>query len=281
MVVMAANEYMKIIDIAKTLELTPADLKRAYDFWVATENPSSARVEPPTEIAAEQVRPTYKIDDITTAIERDKSLNFLYKHAQVLLGKTLSATDIQILYSFYDYYEFPAEVAVMMLTYAVGREKRNMRYIEKIAIDWAEKGILTVDDAEHHIKKLEQRAKRENKIRQALGIADRKLTQTEEQFIRSWANDMKVPLELVPVAYERMINGTGGKFSCAYMNRIFENWLKAGIKTVEQIAAHEAEYKSSRPTTSGGTVKPSKFNNFAGTSGVDYSEAAKQKMNRS
>ena len=278
---MATNEYMKIIDIAKALNLTSADLKRAYDFWVTAENSGNAKVLPPTEVVAEQMRPIYKMDDITAAIERDKSLNFLYKHAQVLLGKTLSATDIQILYSFYDYYEFPAEVAVMMLTYAVGREKRNMRYIEKIAIDWAEKGILTVDDAENHIKKLEQRAKRENKIRQALGIADRKLTQTEEQFIGSWANEMKVPLELVPIAYERMINGTGGKFSCAYMNRIFENWLKAGIKTVEQIAAHEAEYKSSLSASSGGgTVKPSKFNNFAGTSGVNYSEVAKQKMNR-
>ncbi|MCL2838802.1 MAG: DnaD domain protein [Oscillospiraceae bacterium] len=275
------DNFLKIIEIAKTLELTPADLKRAYDFWVAAETSGNVKAGPSSEVANEQMRPTYKIDEITAAIDRDKNLNFLYKHAQVLLGKTLSATDIQILYSFYDYYEFPAEVAVMMLTYAVGREKRNMRYIEKIAIDWAEKGIMTVDDAEHHIKKLEQRAKRENKIRHALGIADRKLTQTEEQFIRSWANDMKVPLELVPVAYERMINGTGGKFSCAYMNRIFENWIKAGIKTVDQIAAHEAEYKSSRsPASGGGTVKPSKFNNFAGTSGVDYAEAAKQKMNR-
>jgi|GEM_PF-1528387 len=263
-------------EVAKELKLSGDDVKSAFEFWEAagiSVKPQPKKAQPAT------ITPT-KIDDIAAAIGRDESLNFLYKQAQILLGKTLSATDVQILYSFYDYYGFPAEVAVMMITYVTAKEKRSMRYIEKIAIEWAEKGILTVDDAENHIKKMEQRAKREYKITQALGIADRKLTQTEEQFIASWANELKVPLELVPVAYDRMINGTGGKFSCAYMNKIFENWAAAGVKTVEQLAMAEAEYKSSRPpaNASGGTVKPSKFNNFAGTSGVDYSAAARKKQ---
>jgi len=264
------KEYMKIIDIAKALNLTPDDLKLAYNFWVAEEGFSSM---PQKQVTT--------IDNITTAIDRDESLKFLYKQAQILLGKTLNATDVQILYSFYDDYGFPANVAVMLITHAIAREKRNMKYIEKIAIEWAEKGILTVEDAENHIKKREQLAKRENKIRQALGI-ERKLTQTEEQFIRSWANEMKVPLELVPIAYERTINGTG-KLSCAYMDKIFKNWMTAGIKTAEQLSTHEADYKSKQTAPqngTSGTVKPSKFNNFAGTSGIDYAAAAKQKMNR-
>ena len=278
------NEYLKIIEIAKALELTPTDLKRAYDCWIAAETPAEQKAAT-ANIPERAIRDIcdvreYKMGDITEAIERDNNLNFLYKQAQILLGKTLSSTDVQILYSFYDYYGFPAEVAVMMLTYATTKEKRNMRYIEKIAIDWAEKEILTVDDAENHIKRLEQRAKRENKIRQALGIFDRKLTETEERFISAWANELKVPSELVPIAYERTINATG-KLSCAYMDKIFKNWTTAGIKTAEQLANAEAEYKSKQtPNNSVTTVKPSKFNNFAGTSGVDYATAAQQKISK-
>jgi len=264
------NDYKKIIEIAKTLGLTPADLKRAYDFWVVNE--TSVAVTP---------KPKKSIENITAEMDRDSNLKYLYKQAQTLLGKMLSATDVQILYSFYDDYGFSVEAIAELLVYAAKIEKRNMRYIEKIAIDWAEKGLFTHDELEPYIKKLEQRAKREGKIRQALGI-DRKLTQTEEQFIGSWANELKVPLELIPLAYERTINGIG-KLSCAYMDKIFKNWLAAGIKTAAQVEAQDAEFKFKQSPTnnSGGNVQKSKFNNFAGTSGVDYAEAANRKINRS
>jgi len=278
------NDYIKIIDIAKTLGLTPPDLKLAYDFWIAESGSDEAETPSTPTIIPSQPRPSYHPSDITAAFERDRNLKALYKLAQTLLGKTLSTTEVQILYSLYDYYGFPIEVAMEMLTYAAKIDKRNMRYIEKIAIDWAENGIFTHEDAEKYIKKLEQRAKREYKIKQLLGLNNRELTDTEKKFIGLWANDMRVPFELVPLAYERTINATD-KLSCKYMHKIFENWAAAGIKTVAQVEAQDADWKAksqsnnSTPITTGG-IKPSKFNNFAGTSGIDYTAAAKSKINQ-
>jgi len=278
------NDYQKIIEIAKTLGYTPNDLKCAYDFWVAQDGASPHVTQETPTIVPLQPRPNYHPSDITAAFERDRNLKALYKLAQTLLGKTLSATEVQILYSLYDYYGFPIEVAMEMLTYAAKIDKRNMRYIEKIAIDWAENGILTYDEAVSYIKKLEQRAKREHKIKQPLGLHTRELTEKEKKFVGLWANDMRVPFELVPLAYERTIDATG-KLSLAYMHKIFENWASAGIKTVAQVEEQDAEWKakSQANNASAGTsanVKPSKFNNFAGTSGVDYTAAAQQKISK-
>ena len=278
------NDYKKIIDIAKTLGLTPDDLKRAYDFWVSNDN-SAETVTPAAPIITPlQPRPSYHPSDIAAAFERDKNLKALYKLAQTLLGKTLSATEVQILYSLYDYYGFPIEVAMELITYAAKIDKRNMRYIEKIAIDWAENGISAHEEAEKYIKKLEQRAKREFKIKQSLGLNNRELTEKEKKFVNLWANDMRVPFELVPLAYERTIDATG-KLTLPYMNTIFENWAKSGIKTVAQVEAQDAEWQAKKQAnnsvnSASANAKPSKFNNFSGSSGVDYTAAAQIKMNR-
>jgi hypothetical protein len=64
--------------------------------------------------------------------------------------------------------------------------------------------------------------------------------------------------------------------------------LAAGVKTAEQVEAQDAEYKSRQTSfqfsnvngAAKGAVKPSKFNNFAGSSGVDYTAAAQLKINR-
>ena len=98
----------------------------------------------------------------------------------------------------------------------------------------------------------------------------------------SWANDMKVPLELVAPAYDRTVSAIG-KLSCAYMDKIFKNWIAAGVKNIAQLEAVEAAHKSKyqNTTQSTGVVTPARFNNFAGTSGVDYDAAAERlKINR-
>jgi len=278
------EDYKKIIDIAKTLGLTPSDLKYAYEFWLSEDSSAEPETSAPLIIPPLQPRPNYHPSDIAAAIERDKDLKTLYKVAQTLLGKTLSTTEVQILYSLYDYYGFPIAVAMELITYAAKIDKRNMRYIEKMAIDWAENGILTHDDAEKYIDKLEKRAKREYKIKQSLGLHTRELTEKEKKFVGLWANDMRVPFELMPLAYQRTVEATG-KLSLAYMNKIFENWANAGIKTSAQVEAQDLDWKTKSQTNNGensvsNNIKSSKFNNFAGTSGVDYTAAARQKINR-
>lgn len=51
----------------------------------------------------------------------------------------------------YDTAGLPAEVILMVIEYAVGAGKYHMRYIEKVALDWADRGIDTIDKAEQHL----------------------------------------------------------------------------------------------------------------------------------
>ncbi len=78
----------------------------------------------------------------------------------------------------------PCEVIVMLLSYAAKQGKVGKRYLETVAIDWADKGIDTFDKAEEYITQLEEIGSNEHKIRTILGIYDRALTQTEKKIYK-------------------------------------------------------------------------------------------------
>ena len=68
----------------------------------------------------------------------------------------------------YDTAGLPAEVILMVIEYAVDGGKYHMRYIEKVALDWADRGIDTIDKAEQYLCRLDRR-------RQAWGDLQRPL----------------------------------------------------------------------------------------------------------
>ncbi len=47
-----------------------------------------------------------------------------------------------------DNLHFSFDLIDYLIQYCVGRGKRDFRYIEKVAVSWAEKGITTVRDAQ-------------------------------------------------------------------------------------------------------------------------------------
>ena len=183
------------------------------------------------------------------------------------------------MYSLVDWLGLPVEVVIMLLRFAAGQGKMGKRYIEAVAIDWADKGIDTYESAEEYIREIELRLSNEGKIRGILGIYDRALSQTEKKYIKIWTVEKNIPVELVAEAYDRTVAATG-KLSWAYMNKIILSWVDEGIKTVSEVEEKEALFKlkaSPSKVKSGG--KKSKFNNYEDTNKPDYSNFAEQILN--
>lgn len=88
----------------------------------------------------------YTANEISSFNEKSEVVEFMYI-AQKLLGKTLSASDVNTLLFFYDVLGFDSDLIVYLLEYAISNNHRQMRYIEKTAISWANEGIDTVDKA--------------------------------------------------------------------------------------------------------------------------------------
>lgn len=288
-----------IDSIAEELDIAPNRVKFILGYWVSegeliqldddtysfpenTEAPKSTkkRTEPPKRKSrrSASARPSYKSNEIDSAAERNQVLSGMFYQAESILGHLLSGGEMELLYSFYDWLGLPCEVIVMLLNYAAKHGKTGKRYLETVAIDWADKGIDTFEKAEDYIKQLEDQEDTEHQIRSILGIYDRALTQTEKKYIKAWA-ELNINPELISLAYDRTVNNTG-KLTYSYMNKILVSWHDEGItdsdgvKRSEEIFNLKNGYDKTKNKSKSGddtpNVQKSKFNNYNDTNKIDY-----------
>ena len=274
-------------ELAERLRIDIADAEEGLEFWAAagelsyendtyffTETKKATARASRSQRAHLRMRPSYTASEIDAAASVNKQIDYMFKQAEKTLGRLLSTNDLELLYSFVDWLGLPVEVVIMLLNYAAKLGKTDKRYLETLAIDWAEKDINTYEAAESFIKEMEEIHSNEHQIRSLLGIYDRALSQTEKKYIKLWT-EKKISPELVSEAYERTVNATG-KLSFAYMNKILISWSDAGVTTKEQIKEHEELFKIKNAPIKKKTTKKSKFNNYTDTNKHDYSKIAEK-----
>ncbi len=179
-----------------------------------------------------EVKVSYSTVDMSEEIEKNKSLADMFKLAQEVMGKPLNSSDTNTLFWFYDKLGFSPEVILLLLEYCVSAGKRNMSYIEKVAISWREKGIKTIDDVDMLETDEQERASYISNIKHLIGIRDRDLTKLEEKFLLEWREEDNMSEEMVALAYEYCMLQTD-KRSFHYMNGIIKRWKSSGIFTIE------------------------------------------------
>lgn len=160
-----------------------------------------------------------------------------------MLGKTLRNKDIETLYWFYDELGLSPEVITMLLEYCVSKDKRNMNYIEKVAISWHENGIVTIDAADRFINNEKEKSGYFYSLRKLFGIDNRSLSKTEETYLKSWRDDLGMDENMVGLAYEYCIMQTS-KLSFPYMNSIIKRWNELGIHTVPEAERDHEDFKT-------------------------------------
>lgn len=236
--------------IAQELEMLESDVLQAFAYWknkgiVLEENGVIEFCHKPVNLIddvqpSQQLQPEmfssdkkrYNSQEITDSIENNQKLSELVVIAQELFAKPLSPQELETIYWFYDDLGFSTEAILLLLDYCISRDKRHIRYIEKVAISWHEKGIKTADRIMEHISEEERKFSTVYKIQKGLSIADRALSNAEEQYIEKWLNKFGMSEDMIMLAYEYCLLNTS-KLSMPYMDKILERWNKQGIYTKE------------------------------------------------
>lgn len=179
--------------------------------------------------------------EIAHMLEQNSELKSLFSEAEASLGKTLTSADLSTLASLYDWAGIPVDVLLTVMEYCKQTGKTNLRYIEKVALGWQERGVDTFEKAERYIKESLEADARQKLCKTAFGIYDRALTSREAEFIKSWFCDYKFDIAIIKLAYERSIEHTG-KVSFPYINKVLTNWHSQNISTPEQATKEEAAF---------------------------------------
>jgi DnaD/phage-associated family protein len=140
-----------------------------------------------------------------------------------------------------------------------------MRYMDKVALGWHEKGIDSVEKAKEDAAIHSQAY---YGVMKAFGITGRSLVESEKNFIRKWTKDYQFDLPLIQEACSRTITATHQP-SFEYADSILTSWHKNHVHTPADIQKLDSAYTKSKKTS----VKPAavtRKNSFTNFSSRDY-----------
>jgi DnaD/phage-associated family protein len=259
---------------SKAIGLSPADCCDALQFWFATgillpddseikaaqpspndpqkvisakrkgasvtdkKDAAAAQTELPKSMSVVRPRPVKpSMKEVIRRQKQNGEFAYLLDTASARLGRPITNGDMETLLYLFDTAGMPVEVILMVIEYAVAQGKSHMRYIEKVALDWSDRGIDTIAAAEQYLCSLERRNEAWNKLSTLLGLAHSP-TIAQSEAAEIWIQDWQIDDGLLRLAYEKCMAATR-RFNSGYMMKIIEHWRADGIDTVEKAMAEQ------------------------------------------
>lgn len=286
---MSARLNTSICDIADTFNYTEKDVMRALKYWEKNrlltldydENknvigihlldfgtpltpPVAPQIAPVPSVSVPSVtplasvvpmasKPNYTLDELKAFKSDDASARLLFV-AEQYLKKTLSANDVRTILFISDKLGFSEDLIDYLIQYCVDRGKKDMRYIEKVALTWAEQGITTPKQAAKLAGKYDKSV---YDIMKALGRHGTP-TDTEVSYINRWKKEYEFGTDVILTACERTVLATDNhRFE--YADSILSSWYKAGVHHKSDIQSLDDDYRRGKAVR---TVTSNKFNQF-------------------
>lgn len=286
---MSAHRPTSVSDIADKFNHTEKDVMRALKYWeknkllsleydntkslcgirlldvnsrAESESLSLAPVvslveKKPDESGSAYEKPGYTLDELQEFKNSEETSQLLFV-AEQYIGRPLSASEIRTILFFSDKLGFSSDLIDYLIQYCVEKGKKDFRYIEKVAVSWAEEGITTPGQAARTAKKYDKAV---YDIMKALGRTGSP-TRTEAEYALKWTKEYGFSPDIIIEACERTVLATD-KHRFEYADRILSSWHKGNVRHKADIKrmddAFARKKAAPRPTAAG------QFNQFMHT----------------
>lgn len=254
-----------LLDLNRQINGTPVPAAPAAERVV--KEPASADMkavsEPDSASGNKQLntepyeRPSYSLDQLKEFKSKEETSQLLFIVEQYV-GKTLSPSEVRTIFFISDKLAFSVDLIDYLVQYCVERGKKDFRYIEKVAVSWAQSGITNPKDAEKHAYKYDKSV---YDIMNALG-KNTSPTSKEADYIRHWTKELDFDMDVIRIACERTVMGTD-KHRFEYADTILKSWHNAGVHHLSDIAKEDEKFlrgKTSRTLSK--SVSNNAFNQF-------------------
>ena len=258
-----SDKVPSVSTLADIFQCTENDVKRALKYWeskglLAFEE--TVQTQPETPISAVPEKHSYSAAE-TKAFKEHTEIKQLLFVCEQYMGKQLTRTDIETLLYFYDQLQFSTDLIEYLVEYSVSKNKKSLRYMETVALEWHKKGIKTVEDAKLDSKPF---AKECYLVLKALGINNHEPLPTEVTFVNRWMKEYGFTIDIILEACNRTIMKIH-KPSFEYADGILKAWKNAGIRHLSDVDKLTAEHKSktaANPQTKQDKPFTTRFHNF-------------------
>lgn len=300
---LSSHMSVSVSDIADKFNHTEREVTKALHYWermgllslicnedkelsgIRLETPGTRKehFQPQLYVAASQTaeavttatvpkipeKPSYSLDDMK-AFKADENAAQLLFISEQYIGKPLSVGDVKSMMYIYQELKLNSDLIDYLIQYCVERGKRDFRYIEKVAITWAEAKISTAKEAAGYVQ---QSDKDTFAIMKALGRMTDPTTK-EIDFISRWKRDYGFSKDIILEACNRAVLATD-KHRFEYTDGILANWNKQNVHTINDILQTEENYKQAKNSSKGSIITTNKFNSFKQNT-YDFSELERE-----
>jgi DnaD/phage-associated family protein len=269
-------------ELAESLNILESDVENAWRYWekqgliqiggsnaemdivflaIPHRQKKTERIKPDnTPVTPLERQPVYGVEELEIYQKQSRDIKNLFKCAEQAMGKLLTYNDLNIIFGFYDWLRLPVNVIEYMFTYCADNDHRDLRYIEKIAVDWAEQGVDSIEKAEAHVQ---DSGKGYREIMRALG-GNGTPSASQKRYIDKWVGTYNMPVAVVQEACDISAFQIG-RPKIAYVDKIIEDWNKKNIRSIEDIKREQSAFSSNRKqgaAAAGRNEKKNRFVNF-------------------
>lgn len=225
-----------------------------------TTTPNVASITPiaepaPAPMTPDFTKPVYSADQLREFKSREQTAQLLFI-AESYIGRPLTPTEMKSILFFTDELHFSDDLIDYLLQYCVDRGKKDFKYIEKVAVNWAQEGVTTPKQAQRYATKYDKNV---YTIMNELGKSGSP-TPKEIEYINRWTKEYGFSTDIIIEACERTVLATD-RHRFEYAERILSNWKQENVHHKADIRKIDDMYQKRRSTPKP-SVSNNKFNQF-------------------
>lgn len=257
------DKMLSVSTLADLFQCTENDIKRALKYWeskqlLSVEENASGEITalslndgPAEEVLMPEEKTVCEADipapekhsytaAETKAFKNQSEIRQLLFVCEQYIGKQLTRTDLETLLYFYDGLHFSTDLIEYLVEYSVSKNKRSLRYMEAVALEWHKRGIQTVEEAKLDSKPFSKEC---YLVLKALGINNHDPLPTEVKYVERWMNEFGFTIDIILEACSRTIMQIH-KPRFEYVDGILKAWKNAGVHHLADVEKLTAEHKS-------------------------------------
>lgn len=199
------------------------------------ESPSQASSSP-----SPYQKPAYSADQLKEFKNREETAQLLFI-AESYIGRPLTPAEMKTILYFIDILHFSNDLIDYLIQYCVDRGKKDFKYIEKVAVNWAENGITTPDQAQKTACRYDRNI---YAIMNGLG-KNGSPTSREMDYISRWLNEYGFSTDIIIEACERTVLATD-KHRFEYADGILNSWKRQNVHHKSDISRIDDAYRQKK-----------------------------------
>ncbi len=218
------------------------------------EDSGSQDVPAPVEKESCFERPSYTAEHLREFKGRQETARLLFI-AESYIGRPLTPSEMKSILFFTDVLHFSEDLIDYLIAYCVDRGKKDFKYMEKVAVSWAEHNVTTPGQAKKYATKYDKNV---YAIMNALGKTNAP-TAKEAEYIIRWTGEYGFDMDVILEACERTVMATD-RHRLEYAESILNHWRQENVHHKADIHKIDELYQRRK------TVKPAsnnKFNQFS------------------